>query len=231
MNVKTNTLGVVVRHIARPDPALVQRVGAFSVATLHEAMGRTGLMRPYIRPAYPGARLYGSVLTVLAQPGDNLMLHVAAEQIQEGDIVVIACTSDNTDGLFGELLATSYRARGAKGLITDAGVRDTEALAEMDFPVFSRAISAKGAVKAALGSVNVPVVIAGLNVAPGDIVVADADGVVVVPRESAEQTVAAARKREDGEAQKRARFAAGELGLDMYDMRPMLEKLGMKYLD
>ncbi|HEY1611101.1 MAG TPA: 4-carboxy-4-hydroxy-2-oxoadipate aldolase/oxaloacetate decarboxylase [Paraburkholderia sp.] len=231
MSEPLNHLGIVKRNIERTDAATVERLSRFGVATLHEAFGRAGLMKPYIRPIYSGAYVCGTAVTVLAQPGDNLMLHVAAEQIREGDVVVVACTADNTDGMFGELLATSYRARGARGLISDAGVRDVGSLTEMRFPVFSRAISAKGAARATLGSVNVPVVCAGALVNPGDVVVGDDDGVVVVPRGVAARVADAAEKRESNEAEKRTRFEAGELGLDMYQMREMLEKAGLKYID
>lgn len=231
MHTRVNALGIVKRHIERTDPALVKRLSQFGVATLHEAMGRTGLMRSSIRPVYAGARLCGNAVTVLAQPGDNLMLHVAVEQVREGDIVVVACTAENGDGMFGELLATSYRAHGACGLVSEAAVRDVGALREMGFPVFSRVISAKGTARATLGSVNVPVICAGALVNPGDVIVADDDGVVVVPREIAAQTADAAQKREDNEKDKRARFAKGELGLDMYHMREMLQQAGLQYID
>ena len=231
MSAPMNDLGIVRRKITRADKAAVDKLSRFGVATLHEAMGRVGLMQPYMRPIYTGAHLCGPAVTVLLQPGDNWMLHVAAEQLQEGDIVVAACTVENTDGFFGELLATSYRARGAKGLIIDGGVRDVKDLAKMQFPVFSRAISARGTVKSTLGSVNIPVVCAGARVNPGDVLIADDDGIVVVPAGLAQQAADAAEAREANEADKRTKLADGMLGLDMYKMREPLAKAGLKYID
>jgi 4-hydroxy-4-methyl-2-oxoglutarate aldolase len=222
---------VVVRNIKRADNNAIGTLAACGVSTAHEALGRSGLMKPYMRPIWAGAAIGGPAVTVLAQPGDNWMIHVAVEQCKKGDVLVVGCTADNTDGMFGELLATALVARGVIGLVLDAGCRDVKPLKDMGFPVWSKAISAKGTVKATLGAVNIPVVCGGVNVEPGDVVVADDDGVVIIPSRLAVETAAKAQKRKDDEDGKRTRLASGELSLDMYKMREGLAKAGLVYVD
>ena len=222
---------VVVRNIRRTGADLVKRLGALGTSTVHEAYGRAGLMKPYLRPVWAGGEAAGTAVTVLVHPGDNWMIHVAVEQCRPGDILVVGCSADNTDGMFGDLLATSLMARGVTGLVIDAGVRDAKSLREMGFPVWSRAISARGTVKATLGAVNIPLVCAGINVVPGDAVIADDDGVVVVRNKDAADVVAKAEKRHSDEEGKRKQLASGKLGLDMYNMRESLAKAGLVYID
>ena len=224
-------MSVAVRNVPRVSAEQLEKLKAFGTATIHEAQGRTGLLAPYMRPIYPGARAQGSALTVLAHPGDNTMLHVAADVCRPGDIIVVALSADNSDGMLGDLLATSLRAHGGVGVVIDAGCRDTAELARMQFPVWSKAVSARGTVKGTLGSVNVPVVCAGALIQPGDAVVGDDDGVVVVPRETVEQVIELAAAREEREAKVRERLARGELGLDIYGLRAKLEDLGLRFID
>jgi 4-hydroxy-4-methyl-2-oxoglutarate aldolase len=222
---------VVVRNIDRADKKAIAQLGKSGVATVHEAQGRVGLVKPYIRPIWSGARIAGSAITVLAHPGDNWMLHVAAELIQPGDIVVVGTTAENTDGMFGELIATSWIAQGCAGFVTDAGVRDTKDLTEMKFPVWARAVSAKGTVKETVGSCNIPIVVAGTIVNPGDVVVADDDGVCIVPRKDADMIAKLSVEREEKEEISRKELKEGKLALDRYGWREPLAAKGLRYVD
>jgi 4-hydroxy-4-methyl-2-oxoglutarate aldolase len=222
---------VIYRNIRRPDPEVMKQLRDLGVATVHEAQGRLGLMKPYMRPIYASAKIGAPAVTVSCQPGDNLMIHAAVEVCRPGDVLVVTTTAESTDGMFGELLATSLRVRGVAGLIIDAGVRDVTDLTAMEFPVWSKAISAQGTVKATAGSVNVPVVCAGAIVRPGDVIVADVDGVVVVPREQAAEVAKLSDERRIKEEKNRERLRAGDLGLDMYGLRVKLKELGVQFLD
>ena len=221
----------IVRQVERPSADIIRQLGELGVATVHEAQGRTGLMRPYMRPLYLAARLAGPAITVLSHPGDNLMIHAALEVCIPGDVLAVACTGESSDGMFGELLATSCRAHGVAGLVIDAGVRDSADLTAMNFPVWSKAISAQGTVKATAGSVNVEIVCAGAVVHPGDVIVGDPDGVVVVHRPDAAAVLKLAQERQAKEEKSRERLRRGELGLDMYGLRAKLKELGVEYLD
>jgi 4-hydroxy-4-methyl-2-oxoglutarate aldolase len=224
-------MGIVVREVRRADPSVVTALGDFGVATIHEAQGRTGLLQPGIRPIFPGARVSGSAVTVGVPPDDNLMIHVAVEQCRDGDVLVVAPTAPSDAGYLGELLATALQARGVRGVVIDAGVRDVAELHRMGFPVWSRCISALGTVKETLGDVNVPIVCAGQGIRPGDVVVADDDGVVIVRREDAPAIREASAEREEKEAASRRRYEAGELSLDVHSMREGLEARGLRYVD
>jgi 4-hydroxy-4-methyl-2-oxoglutarate aldolase len=221
----------VIRHISRPPTEIVRMLGAQGVATIHEAQGRSGLMKPFMRPIYPAARVAGPALTISCPPGDNLMIHAAIEVCQSGDVLVVAPTSESTDGMFGELLATSCLAHGIAGLMIEAGVRDVAVLTAMSFPVWAKAISAQGTVKASAGSVNIDVVCAGSLVHPGDVIVGDQDGVVVIHRERAEEVATLAAKRIAKEEKNRARLKTGELGVDFYGLRSKLKELGVEYVE
>ena len=221
----------IVRRIHRADADVIRKLGEFGVATVHEAQGRTGLMRPYMRPIYPTAKAAGSAITISSQPGDNLMIHAAMELCHPGDVLVVTTTSESTDGMFGELLGVSCRAHGVVGLIIDAGVRDVADLTSMEFPVWSKAISAQGTVKNTAGSVNTPVVCAGAMVHAGDVVVADVDGVVVIPRQAAVEIARLGAERVAKEEKTRQRLRSGELGLDFYGLRTKLTELGVRYVD
>jgi len=221
----------IVRKVTRAEPDIVQSLGDLGVATVHEAQARTGLMRPYMRPIYPTAKAAGTAITISCHPGDNLMIHAAIEFCRQGDILVVTTTSESSDGMFGELLAESARAHGVVGLVIDAGVRDVRDLTEMQFPVWSKAVSAQGTVKATAGSVNVPVICAGTTVRAGDVIVADADGVVVVKRESASEVARLAAERFAKEQKTRERLKSGELGIDFYGLRAKIAELGVRYVD
>jgi 4-hydroxy-4-methyl-2-oxoglutarate aldolase len=221
----------IVRRIERAEAEAIGTLGELGVATVHEAQGRTGLMRPYLRPIYPTARAAGSAVTILSQPGDNLMIHAAMELCQPGDVLVVTTTSESTDGMFGELLAVSARAHGVVGLVIDAGVRDVADLTSMEFPVWARAISAQGTVKSTAGSVNVPIVCGGASVRPGDVIVADLDGVAVVSRTAAADIARLGTERVAKEQTTRERLRKGELGLDFYGLRARLAELGVRYVE
>lgn len=221
----------IVKKIQRADSEIIKTLGEQGVATIHEAQGRTGLLNPYMRPIYPSARVAGSAITVSCQPGDNLMIHAAMEVCQPGDVLVVTTTSESTDGMFGELLATSCQAHGVVGLVIDAGVRDVTDLTAMNFPVWSKAISAQGTVKATAGSVNIDVVCAGAIVRPGDVIIGDQDGVVVVKREFANEVAELGKKRLEKEQKSRERLRAGELGVDFYGLRAKLKELGVEYVE